>query len=286
MKTVIITDSACDLPAQYIKEYQIEVFPFSIILNHTNYLDGVDITTHDLYQAIKEGQTPRTAQVNPLLMKESFLNHARKGESCIYIAFSGAMSGTYQTSLLMAAEVKELYPDFDIEIIDSKGGSLASGLVVLKAAQMAQAGKDKAEIVRFITYQTAHMEHIFTVDSLEALYRGGRLSRTGLLMGNILNIKPVLHLENGRIMLLHLVRSNKRALEKLLEIMEIRCAKVKSQIIGIAHANDLETALTLKAMIEKRFGFSHFIINLIGSVLGAHIGIGGVGIFFANEVYN
>jgi len=285
MKIVIITDSTCDLPVQYIKEYQIEVFPFSIILNNTNYLDGVDITTQDIYQALKEGQTPKTAQVNPLLMKESFLNHARKGDTCIYITFSGAMSGTYQTSLLVAAEVKELYPDFDIEIIDSQGGSLASGLVVLKAAQMAKAGKDKTEIVRYVTYQTAHMEHVFTVDSLETLYRGGRLSRTGLLVGNILNIKPVLHLKNGRIALLQLVRGKKRALEKLLEIMEARCAKVKSQIIGIAHAYDLETALTLKAMIEERLDFHNFVINLIGGVLGVHIGIGGVGIFFANEVY-
>jgi DegV family protein with EDD domain len=105
-------------------------------------------------------------------------------------------------------------------------------------------------------------------------------------MGNILNIKPILHLEKGRIVLLQLTRSKKRALDKLLEIMENRCAKVKSQTIGIAHADDLETALRLKTLIEERLGFQNFIINLIGSLIGSHMGIGGVGIFFANKVYN
>src|SRR5690554_4405713 len=114
MKTIIITDSACNLPENYIKEYQIEVFPFSIQLNDTSYLDGVNITTQELYQAMRDGQTPTTAQVNPMIMKESFLNHARKGNRCLYITFSGAMSGTYQTSLLMAEEVRQLYPDFDL----------------------------------------------------------------------------------------------------------------------------------------------------------------------------
>ena len=285
MKIAIIADSTCDLPSEYLQEYQIEVFPFTVTFNNTDYLDGINLTTEELYQAMKEGHHPKTAQVNPMLMKESFLNHARKGEACIYVAFSGAMSGTYQTSLLMAAEVKGEYPDFEIEIIDSRAGSLASGLVILKAAQMARAGKDKDEIVRFITQQTRHMEHIFTVDSLETLYRGGRLNRTGLLIGNILNIKPVLHLENGRIGLLGMVRGKKRALEKILDLMEERCAQAKSQIIGIAHAADLDMALKLKALIEERFGFTDFIINMIGSVLGAHIGIGGIGVFFANEVY-
>ena len=102
---------------------------------------------------------------------------------------------------------------------------------------------------------------------------------SGLLMGNILNIKPLLHVENGRIALLQLARSKKRAIDKLLEIMEARCAKVKSQIIGITHADDLETALWLKTLIEERLGFQNYIINLIGSVIGSHIGIGGVGIF-------
>lgn len=195
------------------------------------------------------------------------------------------MSGTYQTSLLVANEVKQLYPAFDLDIIDSQGGSLATGLVVLKAAQMAQAGKDKAEIAQFVKDQTTHMEHVFTVDNLDALYRGGRLSRTGRLVGNILNIKPVLHVENGRIALLHLVRGKKRALEKILAVMEERCAKVKSQIIGIAHACDLEVALQLKAMIEERFGFDRFIIDLISGVLGVHLGIGGVGVFFATKTF-
>ncbi len=284
MKIAIITDSTCDLPAQIIADYQIEVFPFSLHLDGHDYLDGITISTEQLYHAMRAGLTPKTSQVNPILMKESFVNHAQKGEACIYIAFSAAMSGAYQTSLAIAREVKEIYPDFDVEIIDSKGGSLASGLVVYQAAQMAQEGKTKEEIVNFVRYQTSHMEHIFTVDNLESLYQGGRVSRTSAIIGNILNIKPILHVDNGRIMLLQMIRGKKKALEKLLEIMETRCIKTKNQIVGITHADDLDTALKLKTMIQQRFGFNKFIINLIGSVLGAHIGIGGVGLFFPNEL--
>ncbi|NLW55959.1 MAG: DegV family protein [Firmicutes bacterium] len=280
MKTHIITDSASDLPAQIIADYQIEVFPFTLLLNDQEYLDGVTISTEQLYQLMRAGHTPKTSQVNPQIMRDSFLQHAQKGEACIYISFSAAMSGTYQTSLLVAREVKALYPDFDIEIIDSKGGSLATGLVVYQAARLAQNGVAKAEIVRFIKNQTSHMEHIFTVDNLESLFRGGRLSRSGAIIGNILNIKPVLHVVDGSILLLQKVRGKKRALEKIVEIMESKCLKTKDQIIGITHADDLESALSLKALIQERFGFNRFMINLIGSVLGAHIGIGGVGLFF------
>lgn len=282
MKTCIIADSASDLPAEIIADYQIEVLPFTLHLNGQAYLDGVTITTEQLYQLMRAGQTPKTSQVNPLIIKDSFLQHAQKGEACIYLSFSAAMSGTYQTSLLVAREVKAVYPDFDIEIIDSKGGSLATGLVVYQAARLAQNGKSKAEIVRFIKNQISHMEHIFTVDNLESLFQGGRVSRTAAIIGNILNIKPVLHVVDGSILLLQKVRGKKRALEKLIEVMESKCLKTKDQIIGITHADDLETAMNIKTIIQERFGFNQFVVNLIGSVLGAHIGIGGVGLFFSN----
>ncbi|HHW61600.1 MAG TPA: DegV family protein [Syntrophomonadaceae bacterium] len=284
MKTAIIADSTCDLPAEIIENYDIEVLPFTIHINDHDYLDGITITTEQLYQAMRNGQRPTTSQISPLLIRKSFINHAEKGEPCIYIAFSAAMSGAYQTSQLIASEVKELYPDFDIDIIDSKGGSLATGIVVYQAARMAQEGKTKKEIVDFISFQAPRMEHIFTVDNLETLHQGGRVSRTGAIIGNMLNIKPILHVQNGEILLLQMVRGRKKVWTKLLDIMEARCVKTKEQIIGISHADDLETALKIKNMIQERFGFDNFIVNLIGSVLGAHIGIGGVGLFFPNEI--
>lgn len=286
MKIAIITDSTCDLPLEIIKEYDIEVLPFSLHVDEKEYLDGITIETEVLYQTMREGKTPKTSQISPSLMKKSFIHHAQQGDTCLYISFSSEMSGAYQTSLIIAREVKELYPDFDIEIIDSKSGSLALGLVVYQAARMVRDGKTKKEILNFIKYQTSHMEHVFTVDNLEYLHKGGRVSRTSAIIGNILNIKPILHVKKGQILLLEKVRGRKKALERLLELMEMRCLKTKEQIIGITHADDLETALQLKTMIQERFGFNDFIINLIGSVLGAHIGIGGVGLFFLNETTN
>jgi len=288
LKVKLLVDSACDLPKDLLNKFDIDVLPLKILLDDKEYLDGIDITTEKLYKEMRSGKYPKTAQVSPKIFKKYFTKYAKAGKECIYIAFSSELSGTYQTAVIMAEDIKEKYDNFKINIIDSKCGSTATGLVAYKAGQMIANNFSIDRILKTIRFYSTHMEHIFTLDSLKYLYHGGRINKTSAFVGDLLKIKPILQIEKvqegkGKIKLIKKVRGQKQALKKIIEIMKERSVYVKDQIIGISHADDLAKALKLKKMIEKEFGYSNFIINFIGSVLGAHLGIGGVGVFFLNE---
>lgn len=278
----IIIDSTTDLSQEVIKEYSIEVLPLGVYIENKGYLDGIDIKTEDVYKSIRKGKIIDTSQVSPLLFRNCFEKHALKGDSCIYIAFSSELSGTYQTAVMIKNELLEIYPDFDLDIIDSKGGSTATGLTVYQAAKMARAGRTKPEIIDLVKFNSEHVEHIFTIDDLKHLHRTGRISKTSAIIGDLLGIKPILHVKKGKIIPIEKARGQNKALKRILELMEERGAK-DNHIIGISHADDLEMALKLKCMIEEKFGTKEIMINLIGSVLGVHLGIGGVGVFFFNK---
>lgn len=282
MDISIIIDSTTDLPEEIIKEYSIEILPLGVYIDNKGYLDGIDIKTEDVYKYIREGKIIETSQVSPLLLRNCFEKHALNGDSCIYIAFSSELSGTYQTSVMIKNELLETYPDFELEIIDSRGGSTATGLTVYQAAKMTRAGRPKSEIIDMIRFNSEHVEHIFTIDDLRHLHRTGRISRTSAIIGDLLGIKPILDVEDGKIIPIEKARGQNKALKRILEIMEERGAS-DNRIIGISHADDLEIALKLKCMIEEKFGIKDFMINLIGSALGVHLGIGGVGVFFFNK---
>lgn len=278
----IIIDSTTDLPEEIIKEYCIEVLPLGVYIDGRGYHDGVDINTGDVYKYIREGKVIETSQVSPVIFKNCFEKHALNGDSCIYIAFSSEMSGTYQTSIMIRNELLETYPNFDLDILDSRGGSTATGLTVYRAAKMARAGMPKSKIIEMIKFNSEHVEHIFTIDDLRHLHRTGRISKTSAVIGDLLGIKPILDVENGKIVPIEKARGQNKALKRILELMEKRGAS-DNKIIGISHADDLEIALKLKCMIEERFGIKDFMVNLIGSGLGVHLGIGGVGVFFFNK---
>ncbi len=208
-----MTDSAADLPRSVIEEYGIDVIPLQVIYHDEQYEDGVTIDPKDLFQGMREGKVYKTSQ--PLLsrFKERFTEYASKKTTCIYVAFSSGLSGTYQSSVIIRNEVLEEYPEFDCEIIDSKCASVGFGLVVLNAAQLAKVGKSKEAILAAIDFYAKHMEHIFTVDDLEYLFRGGRVSRTAAIIGGLLNIKPILDVEDGKLTPIGKVRGRKKSLK-------------------------------------------------------------------------
>ncbi|MTI94583.1 MAG: DegV family protein [Firmicutes bacterium] len=282
MTVKILTDSGCDLPAEVLQTYDIEVIPLLVLLDGKEYVDGQDISPDDVYAAMRAGKLPRTGQTTQAIFEEVFTRYAKAGRKCIYIGFSSKMSGTCQTGMLTARAVKERFPDFQIEVIDSGCGSLGQGLVVQKAAEMARAGSDMTTITAAVKHWGRHTEHLFTVDDLEYLFRGGRVSRTSAFIGSLLSIKPILHVKEGLMLPLEKVRGKNKAIRRLLTLMQERCAKVE-QTIAISHADDPEAASRLQQLIEETLGYKDFIVNKVGSVLGCHIGIGGVAVFFLNH---
>ena len=252
------------------------------------YLDKVTIDPKKMYDDMRNGIVYKTAQIPPKVFEEKFEEIAKKGESTIYIAFSSGLSGTYQTSVLVRDSLKEKYPDMDIDIVDSRSASVGFGLLVHKAGKMAKEGKSKEEILSMLDFYVKHIEHIFTVDDIEYLFRGGRVTRTQAFVGGLLNIKPILDIpEDGTLQPREKVRGRKKVLNRMIEIMEERGghADLKNQTIGINHGDDLEGALQLKKMIEERYGCTDFVINIIGCAIGAHSGPGTLSVFFLNEKY-
>ena len=284
MNVKIITDSACDLPNELIQEYDIDVFPLLVYMNDQEFKDGIDVQPVELFKYMKEGGVAKTAQVTYEQFTKKFRTYADNGSSCIYIAFSSELSGTYQTAKIVENELKEEIPDFDLDVIDSKCASLGFGLVVLEAAKMAKQGASKQQILEKIKFNAQHMEHIFTVDNLEYLYRGGRVSKTAAIVGNVLNIKPILDVEDGKLIPIDKVRGRKKSINRMIDIVAERHDKIEQQIVGINHADDLETALSVKSMIEERFGVKEFVIRDVGAAIGAHSGPGTLSIFFLNQL--
>lgn len=275
MAIKILTDSASDLPRHLLDEYDIDVAPLMVILGDEEYYDRETIDPHELYAEMRNGKSPSTSQVPPERMKAMFEKYAKQQISCIYIGFSSELSGTYQTAIAAKEELLEEYPDFDIETFDSRSASIGEGFVALEAARLAKEGKSKEEILEAVSYQRDHMEHIFTVDNLEYLLRGGRISRTSAFVGNLLNIKPILSMNHeGNLIPIEKVRGSKKVYRHIVDMVKERIANPEKDTIGIPQADNPQAAEKLEAMIREETGAQNFITLPIGAVIGSHAGPG------------
>lgn len=283
MSLKLFADSGSDLPLAFYKENSITLIPLQVHLNDESYLDMENISPEVVYEAIRNGSLPKTSQPTPEYFHNIFSQLVDSGESGLYICFSSELSGTYQNAVMVQNQLKEEHPDFDLTIIDSKCASLGLGLVIQRAVEMINKGLAKEKIIQEVQWLCEHMEHIFTVEDLNYLAAGGRLSRTSAFLGGMLNIKPILHVEKGKLVPLEKVRSKKKLLRRILEIMEERGVDLDNQTIGISHGDDELLALEMKQLIEERFGTKKFFINIIGSVIGAHAGPGTLAVFFLND---
>ncbi|WP_053361856.1 DegV family protein [Bacillus sp. FJAT-27251] len=284
MGVKIMADSASDLPLEFFEQNDVTLFPLKVLIDGIEYEDLRTIQPQEVYEKIRSGNLPKTSQASPASFKEVFTEMAVNKEQGIYIAFSSQLSGTYQTAVLISEQVKEEYPDFDLTIIDTKCASLGCGLVVMEAVKAAQAGKSKEEIVNDAVFRAQHMEHLFSVDDLDHLAKGGRVSRASAFLGGLLNIKPLLNVEDGKLVPLEKIRGRKKLLRRIIELMHERGTSLDSQMVAISHADDEATALEMKELIAKEFGTCEVFISPIGAAIGSHTGPGTISIFFLNEL--
>jgi DegV family protein with EDD domain len=280
----IIADSACDLPKQIVEEYGIEVCPLMVLLDEEENYDGETITPKEVLDGMREGKVYKTSQVPPNIFKERIEKYAKQGDTCIYVGFSSELSGTYQSSVMAKTELVEEYPNFDIELIDTKLAALGLGLTVLKAAQMAKAEKSKEEIVQMVNFYKDHMKSIFTVDDLDYLCRGGRLSKTSALIGGLLNVKPILEVQEGKLVPVEKVRGRSKVIKRMVEMLKTHGVDLSNQVIGISHGDDEVNAKKLIDMIREETDCKDIIVETIGSTIGAHAGPGTLTLFFLNEI--
>ncbi|MGM0874584.1 MAG: DegV family protein [Bacillota bacterium] len=283
MNVQIIADSACDLPIDFFEEHSISFLPLNVEMNGDQFQDQKDIKPKQLYDAMREGVVVKTSQASPLVLMELFTDLAKKEIPSLYVALSSELSGTYQTAMMIRNEVLEDFPSFELAIIDSKSVSLGHGLAVKYASDLAKIGKPLNEVEAAVKSYCLKMEHIVTVDNLEYLARGGRISKASAFVGGLLNIKPLLHIEDGKLIPIEKIRGRKKVFRRILEIMKERGVNLQNQTIAISHGDDEEAANEMKAMIEEAFSPKEIYINFVGAAVGAHAGPGTLAVFFLND---
>lgn len=286
----ITTDSTTDLPLEYFQEHNVGFIPISYILDGVTYGRGKELDWKEFYRLMKEeGKMPTTSQINPEEAKEYFTECAKTDKEILHLAFSSGLSGTYNNMRLAAEEVMEEHPDVKIIVLDSLCASLGEGLFVHKAVKLRDAGKSLEETAEWLKEHVLNVVHVFTVDDLFHLYRGGRVSRTSAVIGTLAAIKPKLHVDDeGHLIVIGKPRGRKKSLNALVDYMETNMGswmqENKDDTIFISHSDCLEDAEYVRDQIKERFGMEHFLINHIGPTIGAHTGTGTVALFFMGEV--
>ena len=280
----IVVDSTCDLPQSFIEDHGITVLPLHVIVDGNDYLDGVDISTAEVFSLMRRGVMPTTAQVNLVDAYCSIGALADAGDDVLCLMFSSKMSSTYQSISLVISDLREKYDGQKFVALDSEGGSFATGLITMEAVKTVESGSTFEEVVDRCKFLIDHVEHVFTIDDLKWMVRGGRISKTAGFTADLLNIKPILDVDDGVMEVIHKIRGRKRAMEKVADIVASRVKECQSQVIGITHADDIPAAETMRELLRVRLPKADFLIEKIGALLGVHLGIGGVGVFFFNQM--
>ena len=280
----ILADSACDLPKSFYEKNPVTLIPLRVHIDESEYLDVLTIDSTQVYAEIRQGKQPKTSQASPEQFLTLFEELAQTGEEGLYIAFSSELSGTHNTAVMIRDQVKEEHPNLKLTIINSACASLGYGLLVKEAVRLQKLGEPLERIAEIVRFKAEHMEHLFTVEDLDYMARGGRVSKTSAFIGGLLNIKPLLHVENGKLVPIEKLRGRKKVMKRILEVMEERGERLHEQTIAISHGDDEAFALEMKAMIEETFQPKQIEIHLIGSVIGAHVGPGALGVYFSNQL--
>ena len=285
----ITTDSTADLPVSYLKENNVGCMPISYILDGVTYGGDKELDWKEFYAMMREqGKMPTTSQINPAEAKEYFEEYIKTDKEILHLAFSSGLSGTCGNMRMAAEEIMEEHPDVKIVVVDSLCASMGEGLFVHKAVTLRDQGKSLEETAAWLNENVQNFVHVFTVDDLFHLYRGGRVSKTAAVIGTLVSIKPKLHVDSeGHLIVIGKVRGRKKSLSALVDYMEekmgSRVQENKDDYVFISHGDALEDAEYVRDQIRERFGMEHFMINHIGPTIGAHSGPGTIALFFMGE---
>lgn len=284
---MITTDTTADLPESYIQEKGLGVMSLSYTIDGETYERGHDLPVEEFYAKMRAGSLPTTAQVNPEGAKKIFLDMMTEHQcDLLHIAFSSGLSGSYNSARIAAGELAEEYPDHKVIVIDSLCASLGEGLLVHKALCNQAAGMSMEENAAWVEEHKLNLVHNFTVDDLFHLHRGGRVSKTAAILGTMINIKPILHVDNeGHLIPLSKVRGRKKSLTALVDSMEKQMGSFRDQndIVFISHGDCEEEARFVADQVKQRFGIDSFLINHVGPTIGAHSGPGTMALFYLGD---
>lgn len=284
----IITDSSADLPADLVKQIDVQVIPLAFIIDeHTyyNYPDNREMDPHVFYDRLRGGDVATTNAVNVAQYVEALEPLLQAGKDVLILAFSSGLSTTYNSSRLAVEELSAKYPERKLYTVDTLCASLGQGLLVWYAARERDRGHSIEETRDWLEEHKLNLCHQFTVDDLHFLKRGGRISAATAVVGSMLQIKPVLHVDDeGHLINIGKARGRQASLKALVDRMEETAIDSGSLTVFISHGDCLEDAQTVADMVKKRFGVKEVVINYVGPVIGAHSGPGTVALFYMGTV--
>ena len=283
----IITDTTADLPESYILENELGIMVVPYIMDGIPQGEERKMEVKEFYDRMRGGMMPTTSQINPETAKEYLNGFLEESRQLLVLSFSSGLSGTCGNVSLAAREIMEERPDCRIVVADTLCASLGEGLLVHKAVQLKKAGKSLDETAQWVEAHKENLVHVFTVDDLFHLHRGGRVSKSTAIVGTLAGIKPLLHVdEQGHLTAVGKVRGRKKSLQSLVDMMEKQVGswRDKNDCIFISHGDCAEDADYVKQLVEERFGRKDFLINEIGPTIGTHSGPGTVALFFMGDV--
>ena len=283
----IITDSSCDLPDSLVKELELEVLPLAFIMDgktYRNYPDNREMAPKDFYNKQREGSMATTNAVNVGEAADAMEAVLKRGEDVLVLAFSSGLSTTCNSFQIAAGDLAEQYPDRKIFVVDTLCASLGQGMFVYQAARLRQAGRSMEEVRDWAEQNKLNQCHWFTVNDLFFLKKGGRVSAATAVVGTMLQIKPVMHVDNeGHLIKVDTARGRKASLNALVDKVGELGENPAEQTMFISNSDCAEDAQYVADEIKKRYGTKEIIINSIGPVIGAHTGPGCVALFFMGK---
>lgn len=282
MNYQIITDSACDLPLDVLRELNVVTVPLIVNFRGEARDDTVeDSQVKELYDAMRGGEMASTSAVNPEGWRSVMEPVLADGKDALVLAFSSGLSTTYQSAVIAADELREQYPQQKIQVVDTCAAALGQGLLVWHTCKMRDTGLSLEELAAWVENARDHTCHWFTVDDLVYLKRGGRVSAATAVLGTVLNIKPVLHVDNeGHLISMVKARGRKAAINTLVSKMGELQGDWDNSTVFICHADAMEDAEKLAALVKEKYGVKDAFIGNLGAVIGSHAGPGTLALFF------
>ncbi len=283
----ILTDSSANLSREMVNKINVNVLPLTILVGEEeikSYKEDAEFDYPSFYERLRAGEHVKTSLINADTFISEFEKFLNDGKDVLAIIMSSGISGTYQSAKIAADTVREKYPDRQVIVIDSLSASIGQGLLVYYAAKLRDEGKTVEEAADWVYKNRLKMVHKFTVDDLFFLKRGGRLSGGVAIVGTILQIKPVLHVDNeGHLVVQNKVNGRKKSINALFNAFKEGVVDAKNQVVAICHGDCLEDAEYLAEKIKKEVEVKDIIINFCDPVLGAHSGPGTLALFYLAE---
>ncbi|MGI6030832.1 MAG: DegV family protein [Eubacteriales bacterium] len=280
---IIATDATCDLPCDLVREMGILVLPMEFQMSGTSYrhyFDAREMSLEEFYRRTGEGEMTTTSQINMTTYEEYFVPVLEEGKDILYICFSSGLSGTYQASRIAAAELQEKFPDRKIISIDSLCASSGEGLLVWAAVQQKKQGMELEQLAQWVEDHKMNVCHWYTVDDLQHLKRGGRISAATAMVGGLLNVKPVLRVDDeGRLVSYGKARGRRKSMESMVEQAAAHLVNPEEQTIFVGHGGCKEEGEMLYRLAQERLHVKNIIFTEVGPVIGAHTGVGVLTLF-------